>query len=338
MNRLDLVRALSAAAGGGLAAAGLPLPAAAQPAPAPLTLGLTSKSANEWPEYVGQTLGFFEKNGVKLDIIYTGSAAAGAQQLTAGALDVSEVSSTQIVEAIEGGAPLKAIVEHSGKAPYLILGKKGGGTTIAALKGKTIIVGGPNDITRVFMDKILETAKLKPDDYTYTFAGATSERFAALASGTVDAAILFPPFSYRAANTGYPVLDDVSKYFPSFLFDTFCVRPEWGNAHRDAVVRYVKGYLQSLTWLYDPANKAQAIKILTDATNVAPEDAAETYNLFIAKLHIYTANGVISGSSFGPVLDALVKIGQLKAPAPSPSKYIDNSYVNEANAQLRAGR
>jgi ABC-type nitrate/sulfonate/bicarbonate transport system substrate-binding protein len=308
-------------------------PAAAQSALVPVSLGVTSRTANEWAEFVADALGFYTANGLKLEMVVTGSAASGAQQLSAGSLDICGISSTQVVEAIQGGAPIKIVVEHSGKVPYLLLGKKGI-TSLAQLRGKTIIVGGPNDITRVFMDKVLASANLKPDDYIYTYAGATVERFAALNSGGVDAAILFPPFSYRAAGQGFPVLADISQFFPSFLFDTFCVRPEWAKSHSDLVVRYIKAYLQGIRWLYEPANKARAIQILSDATNTTPADATQTYDVFVTKLHIFPPTGTPSAASLGPVLEALVKIGALKSPAPAPATFYDTTYVTTANAQL----
>lgn len=315
-------------------AGGPPSTASAQGALREISFGLTAKTANEWPEYISETMGFFAANGIKDDIIYTGSSAAGAQQLAAGALDISEVSSTQIVEAIIGGAPFVEVVAHSEKAPYAVVGKKGL-KSLADLKGKMIIVGGPNDITRVFMDKVLaQGGHLKPDDYTYTFAGATNARFAALVNGGVDAAILFPPFSFRAASQGYPLLDDISKYFPTFLFDAFCVQPAWARAHGDLLVAFGKAYIQGVVWLYNPANKARAIQILSDATGTSAEDAAQTYDLFVTKLHIYSASGIPTVAQFAPVVDALVKTGELKPPLPDVTKFYDDRYIKQANAQL----
>jgi NitT/TauT family transport system substrate-binding protein len=308
-------------------------PVAAQGSLRTLTFGLTAKTANEWPEYVSDKLGFFAANGIKADIIYTGSSAAGAQQLTAGSLDVSEVSSTQLIEAVQGGAPIVAIIEHSTKAPYTLVGKKGV-NALRDLKGKTIIVGGPNDITRVFTDKMFSAAKLAPNDYAYTFAGATSARFAALMNGGVDAAILFPPFSFKAVSLGYPAIDEVQKYFPSFLFDTFCVQPSWAKTHGDLLVAFGKSYLQGVRWLYNPANKARAIQILSEATNTSAEDASQTYDLFIAKVKIYSTTGLATAADINPVIDALVKTGELKPPPPPASKFYDNAYIQEANKQL----
>jgi len=321
-----------------LAALTLPAIASAQNAPLPTVVyGEVSLATFDWPEIVADRLGFFTANGVQVEVIRTGSMAAQAQQLTAGSLDIAETSSTQLIEAVQGGAPLVVVAQHVTAAPYFVLGKKGL-TSIAQLRGKTIIVGGPNDITRVFMDKILGAAHLKPDDYTYTFAGATDARFAALLNGGVDAAILAPPIATRAAGQGYPILDEASKYFPSFLFDAFTVRPAWAQQHRALVIAFIKGHLQGVRWLVDPANKTRAIQMLSEVTNVSIDDATTSYELFVRKLHAFSPRGVMGDVDFSTVINALAQVGQLAPPLPPASRFYDNSYVNEANAQLRGRR
>src|SRR5207302_2665798 len=47
--------------------------------------------------------------------------------------------------------------------------------SIAGLKGKTIIVGGAKDITRIFVDRMLAPHGVKPGEFDYVFAGARSE-------------------------------------------------------------------------------------------------------------------------------------------------------------------
>jgi ABC-type nitrate/sulfonate/bicarbonate transport system substrate-binding protein len=330
ISRADALRA----AGAAIAATSIPQAASAQAAPRSLTIGLTSKTASDWSLYVADHMGFFEKNGVKPDVIVTGSSAANAQQLTGGSVDIGEVSTTQIIEAILGGAPIVSFINRTNNAPYLILGKKGL-TSISQLRGKTIIVGGPNDVTLVFMNTVLAAYKMTPDDVTYTFAGGTGERFAALFSGTVDAAILLPPFSFRASSAGYPTLDRVQKYFPIFPFDTFSVRTDFAKKNPDVVTAYAKSILQGVAWLYDPANRAKAISILADETNTSADDSAKTYDFFITQAKYYNRTGVMSNSDLAPVIAALIKTDQLKPPAPDPARFYDNSFVNKANAELK---
>ena len=329
LSRASLLRAAAAAT-----AAGIARPAFAQPALRPLAVGLTAKTASDWGVYIADKMGIFAANGLKPDIAIIGSSAACAQQLTAGSIDVGEVSTTQLIEAVLGGAPIVGIINRTNNAPYAIIAKKGI-TSIAQLKGKTIIVGGPNDITLVFMNTVLAAYKLTQDDVTYTFAGATGERFAALMSGTVDAAIMLPPLSFRAADAGYPVLDNVENYYRAFPFDTFSVRTDWAKKNPDLAVAWVRSILQALAWLYDPANRAKAIAILADATNAPADDAGKTYDFFVTKVKFYNRTGVMTPAELLVVIDALIKTAQLKPPPPDPARFYDNTFVEKATASLR---
>lgn len=310
--------------------------ARAQPALRPLNYGFTSKNASDWIAFVADKLGFFTANGVKPDFVVVGSAAGNAQQLTAGATDLAGISSTQIIEAVLGGAPLVAVLNRTHTTPYVIIAKKGL-TSIGALAGKTIIVGGPNDVTTIMMNGVLAGNHLKPDDVTYTFAGGTPERFAALMSGTVDAAILLPPFSFRALAQGYQLLTPVAKYFPSFPLDLVATNTAFAKAHPDVLEAYCRGYLQGVRWIYDPANRSQALSILSEATNTAAEDAAKTYDAYVRD-KVYSETGVTPVDGMDKVLATLLSINAIKPPTPPGSRFVDNTFVQHAAAQLRARR
>lgn len=319
-----------------LLAAAITLPSAvrAQTAPSKLVIGFTSRSANDWPIYVADKVGFFSANGIAIEGIVVGSSAGCAQQLTAGALDLGSVSSTQTVEAAMGGAPIVSVLNQMTTAPYGVLGKKGI-ASVAGLKGKTIIIGGPNDITRIFMDKVLSANGVRPDDVTYTNAGATSDRYAALLSGTVDAAILFPPFSFRAADEGYPLLDETAKYFPKMAFGGLGARAPWAAEHRDLLVAFMKAYQQGVRWLYDPANKTRAIAILIDATNAKPDDASKTYDAFVARLHVFSPTGAFGPGDYPDVVATLLATKQIPSPPAASLRFYDNSFADAATAGNR---
>jgi NitT/TauT family transport system substrate-binding protein len=334
MTRSISRRALIAAGAGALTLAALPATVRSQSALTTVEVALTSKTASDWSVYIADSQGFFAQNGLKPEFIITGSSAACAQQLTAGSVDIGEVSTTQLIEAVIGGAPIVGFVNRSNNAPYLIVGKKGI-SSIAQLKGKTIIVGGPNDVTLVFMNTVLAAYKLKQDDVTYTFAGGTGERFAALLSGTVDAAILLPPFSFRAVAAGYSALDTVQKYFPVFPFDTFSARIDWAKKNGELVTAYAKSIMQAVSWLYNSANRPRAVEILARETNVPAGDAGKTYDYFITQAKYYNRTGTMSSSDLAPVISALLKTSQITPPAPDVNRVFDNAFINRANAELR---
>jgi len=319
-------------------AIGIPAVVAAPAAAATtVSVGLVGRSSNDWPLYIAQSTGIFAANGLSVDIINADSPVGATQQLLAGALDFGAVTSTQTAQAVQSGATIVSLLQNTNKPPYFVIGKKGV-TSIAALRGKTVIVSGPSAITRVFMDTVLTKNGVNPSDVTYTYAGATNDRYAALLSGAVDASVLLPPFSFNAIAAGYPLLDSVQKYYPHFPFDTYAATTSWAPAHRAIVVAFLKSCLAGTRFLYDPANKARSIQILETATGTPHEDAIKTYDLLITQMHSYTLNGTSTPDDYRQVLEALVQLGLAKPPLPPPTKFYDNSYALEALDQLNKAK
>jgi ABC-type nitrate/sulfonate/bicarbonate transport system substrate-binding protein len=303
-----------------------------------VTVGLVSPTSGEWPTYVADEMGFFKRYRIDPKFIVVGSAAAAAQQAIAGSIDVAEVSSTQIVEAVQNGATLRYIVERMSTPPYTMLAQKQY-KRYADLKGKTVIIGGPADITVLFTEKMLASGGLKMSDVDFTYAGGTTERYAALKSGSVAAAILFPPFDYRAADEGYSVLGGLQAVFPKFPFIGWAVTDKYAQTHADLLVDFTKGYLRGVRWLNDPANRAKAIEILLRRTASTPSDAERSYDIMVgSKIKAFPPDGVTAPKTFASVLDELARIKIVTPPLKAPTDFYDNRFVEQANAQLRRER
>ena len=106
------------------------------------------------------------------------------------------------------------------------------------LKGKLISVGGAKDITRIFVERMLEPNGVKPGEFDMAFAGATSARFAALQAGAVDAAILTPPFNFHAQSAGFTYLGNVIDYV-DMPFAGIAVNTNWAEANKATTEKIV---------------------------------------------------------------------------------------------------
>src|SRR5258706_12181733 len=117
-----------------------------------VTIGtVVSASANLWPVYIGINKGFFTAENLKVDIVFVQSSANLVQQLAAGSLDIT--MSTGLVDpirAIDQRAPL-AIVRLEVQAPPYALLAKPSITRLKDLKGKTISLGGPKDLPKIYV-------------------------------------------------------------------------------------------------------------------------------------------------------------------------------------------
>jgi len=282
-----------------------------------------------WTLYVAQGKGFLEREGVQLDLTYTGSTASATQSLVAGSVDLGNGSIDNFVRAIESGAQLVAVVGEQAPPTYSLLGQPSI-ASVADLRGKLIMIGGPKDPTLFFIQRMLRPLGLADDAYELTYAGGTAERYAALQSGAVAATLLGQPFDFAAERQGYRRLANQWDAPLDYQFIGYAARRDWAAAHEDALVRFLRAFRGAHRWLHDPSNREEAIAILTDVVKLQPEDARETYDLIIVRLKAFAPDGEITERAMQGVLDSIVALGDLAAPPPPVSKYVDNRYIQAA--------
>jgi NitT/TauT family transport system substrate-binding protein len=219
--------------------------------------GFVSNGALQWPEYVANEFGWFKDDGVSVEMLVVGSGAA--QQLAAGSLNIGYSGFPDFVRAANQGAPIKIVINAVDQPPYAVYAKPAI-KTIADLKGKTVSIGGIK--TLIYMEAFISAAGLKRGDVDFVYAKATQDRLAALLSGGADAAILYPPATFRAAAAGYTDLGDIEANLKNFPFTVWAANTDWAAKNRGALLGYIKAYSRAVRWLYDTKNKGQAVDIL----------------------------------------------------------------------------
>jgi ABC-type nitrate/sulfonate/bicarbonate transport system substrate-binding protein len=272
-----------------------------------------SASANIWPVFIGIKKGFFEAEGVKVDIVFVQSSANLVQQLAAGSLDIT--MSTGLVDPIRGvsqRAPL-AIVRLEVQAPPYALLAKPAIKELKDLKGKVISLGGPKDITKIYVERMLAPHGVKPGEFDMVFAGATSARASALQAGAVDAAILLPPFNFHATAAGFNELGLTVDYAPELPFSGTVVNRTWAEKNAPVLQRILSAHLKSVAWFYDPKNRAEAVAMMAEASKIKTEDVEKSYDFF-AKGKFFEPTGVISRTKLNALVSAMQQLGDLPTP------------------------
>jgi NitT/TauT family transport system substrate-binding protein len=268
-----------------------------------------SSSANSWATYVGIEKGFFAEAGIKPDLIHAQSNAAVVQQLAAGSLHLTNNSGlVDPIRATEKGASVAILRVEIQRPPYALMAKAAIKTP-ADIKGKLVSVGGAKDITRIYVERMLEQLGVKPGEYDLAYAGATSARFAALSSGAVDAAILTPPFNFNAQSAGFTNLGNINDYV-DMPFAGVAVNTKWAEANKETVGKIVGVYNRSIAWLYDPKNRAEAVTILNKVSKLKTEDVERAYDYLIGG-KFFEPTGKVSRALVGKLNDALKSVGDI---------------------------
>lgn len=278
-----------------------------------VTIGTVgSASSNIWPVFIGQKKGFFASENISLDVVYVQSSANLVQQLAAGSLDIT--MSTGLVDpirAVSQRAPV-AIVRLELQAPPYALIAKPAIKTMKDLKGKLVSLGGPKDITKIYVERMLEPNGVKPGEFDMVFAGATAARASALQGGAVDAAIVVPPYNFQAVAAGFNELGLTVDYAPELPFSGSIVNRTWADKNKDLLRRMLAAHLKSVAWFYDPKNRAEAVQILADVSKIKAEDCEKSYD-FLVKGKFFEQNGIISRTKLNALVKAMQQLGDLPA-------------------------
>ena len=267
-------------------------------------------SANLWPVFIGIDKGFFAAEDLNVDVLYVQSSAQIVQQIASGSLDIS--ISTGLVDpmrAIGMGAPIAIVRVEIQAPPYAMLAKPSI-KSLRELKGKVISLGGPKDITRIYVERMLEPNGVKPGEFDMVFAGATVARASALLAGAVDAAILLPPFNFQTEAAGFNNLGLTIDYLSDLPFSGITVNVRWANEHKALLQRILNAHTKSVAWFEDDRNRSEAVQILMVASKLKQEDVEKAYD-FMRKGHFFEPTGKISKSKLTALAKAMVSLGDL---------------------------
>ena len=276
-----------------------------------ITLGNVGQaSANLWPVLIGLDQGFYTVEDLKVDVVYVQSSAALVQQVTAGSLPVSvSTGLADPLRAVGMGAPISIVRLEVQMPPYDLVAKPNI-TSLADLKGKLISLGGPKDITRIYVERMLAPSGVKPGDFDMVFAGATAARASALAAGAVDAAILLPAFNFQAVAKGFKSLGLTADYVKDLPFSGMAVNNAWASANKPTLEKLLRVENKSIAWFNDPKNHADAVRILKVASGLSEDDVEKAY-VFFRNGNFFEPTGKVSRTKLNNLAKAMESLGDL---------------------------
>jgi ABC-type nitrate/sulfonate/bicarbonate transport system substrate-binding protein len=234
---------------------------------------------------------------------------------------------TEVLMGIDHGAKISLLRIETQVPPYSLWGKPAL-KSIKELRGKIVIVGGATDVTRIYFERMAAPNGLKPGDYDLVYAGTTTARLAALVSGAADAAILYPPGSFKAASTGYAHLGELSDYVKDLPFTGYAVETKWAMQHKPVLLGFLKALHEGVAWFYDTSHRAEAVDLLVKQSGASPEDVEKTYDYYVA-LRVFPDAGTINAKSIGTLVDAVAQLGVLQG-APDPHRFVNPDIMHIA--------
>lgn len=220
--------------------------------------------------------GFFEDEGLEVEIqtISNGSAIASAVQ--SGDLDIGNSNIVSIATAVEQGLPFELVAPgaaYSSDAPSTVMMVAGDSPIQSAkdLNGKTVAVNGLDNITQVGAETWIEENGGDPSSVEFSEL-PFPQMGAALDEGRVDAAVVAEPALTQAESGGARVLGDVySAIADDFLITSYFAQGNWVEQNPEAAEKFSRAIQKASQWANEhPEESAQ---ILEQYTEISTETA-----------------------------------------------------------------
>ena len=289
-----------------------------------------------WPSFVGQQKGFFERNGITVTLQPTPNSVAQMTGLAEGKFDIAMTAFDNIVAYVEGQgeAPIGAQPEF-----FAFMGSDNGFLSLvvapdvkrfADLKGKTLSVDVRITGYAFVLFEVLRRNGLAESNYKIEKVGGTTMRWDSLREGKQSGTLLSAPFNLIASEQRFNELARAINVIGHYQGNVAATRRSWARENRTKVIAFIRGYAQAIDWLYDKANRDEAITILLSNVPISHELAERTYDELLDPKEGFFRKASASTEGMRTVLALRSRYADAKRKLIDPSKYYDSSYYDTA--------
>lgn len=289
------------------------------------------------PYFLGVEKGYFEEQGLTVELERFASGGQMIASLSAGQLDAGSGSpSTSMFNAAQQGLDMKVVCGVAAMTPghysipFLVrkdLYESGEVTKPVDLKGKKIGINVLRGNAEYIVAKVLEQGGLTVDD-TELVTLAFPDTPTALANSSIDAAVLPASLASKTIQDGSAVAllegDEIGGDIQTVVM--YIGKRFMDPANKEVAVRFLMAYLKAMRELIDENwSNDENLEIISKYTTVPPEVIKSTTKAY------YDPNCGFLLASLEDYQDYYTSRGYTDYSEPIPlSELIDETYINEA--------
>jgi sulfonate transport system substrate-binding protein len=291
--------------------------------PLPIRVGYTALAGSFSPLWMAKELDLFERHGIQSSPIYMASTLA-YQAMLAGETDFTVGASIPTIQARLGGADALILVTYISGFTFSVIARPPIQQP-GDLRGKRIGVtrfGAPTDFGARIALKRWGLVPVK--DVTIIQMGGLPESLVALKGGSVQAAVLPPPFSTEAKRAGMVELFDFNQSDIEFTGVGLTATARYVSTRDEATRRVVRALVEGI-WAFK-ANREAALRAIGKYTRSTDRDLLEeTYqtNRKVIRLNARTTEAAVRN-----VLEAVADQTP-RARGANPQDFYTNRFIDE---------
>ena len=290
-------------------------------ADARIVVGVSTVNVAFLPIYLTQDKGFFKDEGLDVLLVMFNAGATNLQAMIGGDVQIMAGGVPETVLARASGLDIKNFWAISNLMPFQIYGSP----KLKSLKdgkGKKFAISRFGSLSEFLTRSALRQSGVDPRDVTMLQIGATPARFTTLATGIVDATILWFPVTERAKAVGMNKLFDLKDLYPQWTNVGFIAREAWLAKEKDQAARFLRAYQRGVK--HTRENRDDGIKALRKYVGLDAAEAAAGYDEYRDS---FPLDGRILDAGISATVEQEIESGRLKGKI-SLSEMIDNSFIN----------
>jgi NitT/TauT family transport system substrate-binding protein len=286
-----------------------------------MVVGVSTVNVAFLPIYLTQDKGFFKDEGLDVLVVMFNAGATNLQAMIGGDVQIMAGGVPETVLARAGGADIKNFWAISNVMPFQIYGSAKL-KSLEQSKGKKFAISRFGSLSEFLTRSALKHSGVDPKDVTMLQIGATPARFTTLASGIVDATILWFPVTERAKAAGMNKLFDLKDLYPNWTNVGFIARESWLAKEKEQTTKFLRAYQRGVR--YTRENRNDGILTLEKYVGLNAAEAAAGYDEYRES---FPLDGRILDAGIVATIEQEIETGRLKGKIPV-SEMIDNSFIN----------
>jgi len=287
-----------------------------------VTVGLTSLSPSAMPIYVAKEKGFFEAEGLDVQIPVFRSGTENTQAVIAGEVQIAFGSITEVFNLKKAKLDGRYFWGISNFMPFRLYAHPSI-KSAQELKGKKLAIsnfGAQSDYLTQFTLRHFGVEPIK--EAAILPIGSTPARYAALKSGRVDATIMWFPQTLLAEKDGFKMLVDLNDLIPDWGYLGYYARGDYLKSSRETVIRYLRAHTRGVREV--KANRQVGVEMLKKYLKYDQETAEAGYKEFVKS---FAEDGRLPAKGFEFLLAEEAKGGELKGEKVTVADLIDESFL-----------
>jgi ABC-type nitrate/sulfonate/bicarbonate transport system substrate-binding protein len=291
-----------------------------------------------WPLWAADEKRFFAREGLDVTLTPTASSAFQIANVVAGKFDIAMTAVDNVIACREGqveaveAAACDLFAFMGGDSGLLSLFVQPETGSYSDLRGKALSVDAPTTGYAFVLRALLERGGLKDGDYTLTPAGGVLQRWEALQARRHAGTLLLTPFDLMAESAGFRRLANALDVLGSYQGLVGAARRAWASAHPTSLVGFIRAYRAGLTWLFDRANRHEALALLQKfVPGMSPALAARAYHVLLAPSGGFHPAGAIDLKGVETVIQLRGRYALPRKALADAARYYDATYYDQAS-------